>query len=100
MRITKFVYVLCVLFLFSKIFVGGLSWSTTDETFKKHFEEYGEIQDTKIMTNQLGQPRGFGFVTFKDPASVKKVLQEKHYIDEKLVGTASHVRGTSGHSMS
>ncbi|XP_019855211.1 PREDICTED: heterogeneous nuclear ribonucleoprotein 27C-like [Amphimedon queenslandica] len=68
-----------------KIFVGGLSWSTTEDTFKKHFEAYGEIQDTKIMMNPAGNPRGFGFVTFKDPASVTKVLQEKHYIDDKLV---------------
>ena len=82
----KFVYVL-YFFPFSKIFVGGLSWDTNDEKFKKHFESYGEILDTKIMVNQLGQPRGFGFVTFKDPTSVEKVLKEKHIIDDKQVRT-------------
>lgn len=73
------------LFNLSKIFVGGLSWETTQDNFKKHFESYGEISDAKIMQNQHGNPRGFGFVTFKNPDVVHSVLEEKHFIDNKLV---------------
>lgn len=73
------------LFNLSKIFVGGLSWETTEDKFKKHFESYGEISDAKIMQNPQGNPRGFGFVTFKNPDVVHSVLEEKHFIDNKLV---------------
>lgn len=32
-----------------------------------------------------GRSRGFGFVRFQDPSSVKKVMKEKHYLGNKLV---------------
>ena len=52
-----------------KIFVGGLSWQTTEDGLKYYFEKYGELTDVALMTDKrTGQPRGFGFATFKDPA--------------------------------
>lgn len=52
-----------------KIFVGGLSWQTTEDGLKYYFEKYGELIDVALMTDKrTGQPRGFGFATFKDPA--------------------------------
>ena len=73
--------------LYRKIFVGGLSWDTKEEGFKQYFKRYGEITDAKIMEDQATKkPRGFGFITFKDPASVQAVLAEpNHIIDNKKV---------------
>jgi RNA recognition motif-containing protein len=52
-----------------KIFVGGLSWQTTEEGLRFYFEKFGELTDVAIMSDKrTGQPRGFGFICLKDPA--------------------------------
>jgi len=52
-----------------KVFVGGLSWQTTEDGLRYYFEKYGELTDVALMTDKrTGQPRGFGFITLKDPA--------------------------------
>jgi RNA-binding protein Musashi len=54
-----------------KIFVGGLSWQTTEEGLKYYFEKFGELTDVAIMSDKrTGQPRGFGFICLKDPAGM------------------------------
>lgn len=69
-----------------KLFVGGISWETTEETFGNYFSKYGELTDSVIMLDkQSGRPRGFGFVTYVDPAVVDKVLEEEHVIDGRAV---------------
>lgn len=52
-----------------KLFVGGLSWQTTEDGLRLYFDKFGELVDVALMTDKrTGQPRGFGFVSFKDPA--------------------------------
>ncbi|XP_068666844.1 uncharacterized protein [Aristolochia californica] len=69
-----------------KIFIGGLAKETTSAQFTKHFGKYGEITDSVIMKDRrTGQPRGFGFVTYADPAVVDKVIQDVHVINGKQV---------------
>ncbi|KAJ7011976.1 uncharacterized protein [Populus alba] len=69
-----------------KLFVGGVSWETTEETFTNYFSKYGEVMDSVIMTDRhSGRPRGFGFVTFADPAVADRVLEEDHVIDGRAV---------------
>ncbi|GMN27564.1 hypothetical protein TIFTF001_001715 [Ficus carica] len=69
-----------------KIFIGGLAKDTTLETFVKYFEKYGEITDSVIMKDrQTGRPRGFGFITYADPAVVDQVIQDNHVINGKQV---------------
>ncbi|KDP40755.1 hypothetical protein JCGZ_24754 [Jatropha curcas] len=69
-----------------KLFVGGVSWETSEETFTNYFSKYGEITDSVIMTDRhSGRPRGFGFVTFADPAAADRVLEESHVIDGRAV---------------
>ena len=41
-----------------KIFVGGLSWQTSQESMRFHFEKFGELSDIAIMIDKrTGQPR-------------------------------------------
>ena len=48
-----------------KLFVGGLSWDTTDDGLRQAFQPYGEITEAKVITDRdTGRSRGFGFVTF------------------------------------
>lgn len=69
-----------------KLFVGGVSWETTEANFASYFGNYGEVTDSVIMLDKhSGRPRGFGFVTFADPAVADKVLEEEHVIDGRTV---------------
>ncbi|KAE7999092.1 hypothetical protein FH972_003572 [Carpinus fangiana] len=69
-----------------KLFVGGISWETTEEAFANYFSKYGDITDSVIMIDKhTGRPRGFGFVTFSDPAVADTVLAEDHVIDGRMV---------------
>jgi len=69
-----------------KIFVGGISWDTTDAGFTSFFSRFGEIKDAIVMRDRLtGASRGFGFVTFADPSSVEKVLAKELKLDGRVV---------------
>ena len=68
------------------MFIGGLSWETTENGLMTYMQVFGEIDDCMIMKDMTtGRSRGFGFLTFKDPASIDKVLETDHYIDGKKV---------------
>uniref|UniRef100_U5ENZ1 Putative rna-binding protein musashi/mrna cleavage and polyadenylation factor i complex n=1 Tax=Corethrella appendiculata TaxID=1370023 RepID=U5ENZ1_9DIPT len=70
-----------------KLFVGGLSWETTQENLQRYFVRYGEVIDCVVMkNNETGRSRGFGFVTFSDPANVNHVLQNgPHTLDGRTI---------------
>lgn len=41
-----------------KIFIGGLSWQTTEATLRYYFEKYGELSDVALMIDKRsGKPR-------------------------------------------
>jgi RNA recognition motif-containing protein len=71
----------------AKIFVGGLSWQTTEETLRYHFEQYGEVVSVEVMRDRdTGNPRGFAFVVFQDDATVDLVMNNlPHEINHKIV---------------
>ncbi|RMD80443.1 MAG: RNA-binding protein [Lentisphaerae bacterium] len=53
----------------SKLFVGGLSFQTTEQSLRSAFEQCGEVTESRIITDrETGRSRGFGFVTFADSA--------------------------------
>lgn len=63
---------------FTKIFVGGLPYHTTDKSLRQFFEVFGEIEEAVVITDrQTGKSRGYGFVSIygaKCYAPVARIL--------------------------
>ena len=60
-----------------KLFVGGLSWGTNDDTLRASFEKFGEITEAKVITDrETGRSRGFGFVTFSNDDDANAAVSE------------------------
>lgn len=57
------------------------------DSLSEYFGRYGEVIDCIVMKNlQTGKSRGFGFVTYKDPACVETVLSSgPHQLDGRQV---------------
>ncbi|KAK9278371.1 hypothetical protein L1049_027936 [Liquidambar formosana] len=60
----------------SKLFIGGLSYSTDDQSLKESFSNYGEVIEARvIMDRESGRSRGFGFVTFLSAEAASSAIQ-------------------------
>jgi len=70
-----------------KLFVGGLSWETTQDTLLRYFSRFGDVIDCVVMKNaETGRSRGFGFVTFSDPNNIDSVIQScPHNLDGRTI---------------
>ncbi|KAL5706658.1 hypothetical protein ACHQM5_024799 [Ranunculus cassubicifolius] len=69
-----------------KLFVGGISFETTEESLKDHFSKYGQVEEALIVKDKLsGNARGFGFVLFSDPSVVDQALKDQHVILSRTV---------------
>nr|XP_058906158.1 LOW QUALITY PROTEIN: heterogeneous nuclear ribonucleoprotein D-like [Kogia breviceps] len=69
-----------------KMFIGGIPCDTSKQTLLEYLTKFGEMIDFIIKTHPDGVSRGFGFVLFKDSATVEKVLQVKeHKLDGKKI---------------
>jgi RNA-binding protein Musashi len=59
----------------NKIFIGGLSCSTTQNKLKQYFQQFGAVIDCVLMVEkETGRSRGYGFVIMKNTLDVPKVL--------------------------
>uniref|UniRef100_A0A8P4FXJ0 RRM domain-containing protein n=1 Tax=Dicentrarchus labrax TaxID=13489 RepID=A0A8P4FXJ0_DICLA len=69
------------------MFIGGLSWQTTQEGLKEYFCKFGEVKECMVMRDPVTKrSRGFGFVTYAEQAGVEKVLaQNRHELDSKTI---------------
>lgn len=48
----------------TKLFVGGLPYHTTDKSLREHFSVFGDIEEAVVITDrQTGKSRGYGFVS-------------------------------------
>jgi len=59
----------------TKLFIGGLSWDTTDESLRSKFEEFGTVEDAVVLkSRETGRSRGFGFVTFQSAEEAEAAI--------------------------
>lgn len=60
-----------------RIYVGNLSYETTEETLTELFTEWGEVSSSTILTErQTGRSRGFGFVEMSNDEEARKAIEE------------------------
>ncbi|MBI5251075.1 MAG: RNA-binding protein [Desulfomonile tiedjei] len=59
------------------IYVGNLSFQTSEDQLKELFESYGQVATATIISDKAtGRPRGFGFVTMPERDEGLKAIQE------------------------
>ena len=59
----------------TKLFVGNLSFNTTENDLQDAFAAHGAVTEANLMTDRsTGRPRGFAFVTMGSPEEAQKAI--------------------------
>ena len=59
----------------TKLFVGNLSFNTTENDLQDAFAAHGVVTEANLMTDRAtGQPRGFAFITMGSPEEAQKAI--------------------------
>src|SRR5437762_6103424 len=59
----------------TKLFVGNLSFNTTENDLQDAFAAHGTVLEANLMMDRLsGRPRGFGFVTMSTPEEAQAAI--------------------------
>ncbi|KAI0717267.1 hypothetical protein C8T65DRAFT_641933 [Cerioporus squamosus] len=84
----------------AKVYVGNLSWNTTDDTLRQAFSSYGQILDSIVMRDRdTGRSRGFGFVTFSSQTEAQTAiasLNEQELDGRRIKVNLANARGSGG----
>ncbi|XP_027901787.1 small RNA-binding protein 11, chloroplastic [Vigna unguiculata] len=60
-----------------KLFVGGLSFCTTEKALSEAFSNYGQVIEAKVVTDRVSdRSKGFGFVTFASPDEAENAIAD------------------------
>ena len=69
-----------------KLYVGNLSFSTTEQELKETFEKHGALASVKLVTDrETGRSRGFAFVEFEDAANAQGAQEALQNLAARLV---------------
>lgn len=61
----------------TRLFVGRLSYNTTDEQLEQHFSQAGKVASAKVIIDRYsGQGKGFGFVEMATVEEAQKAIQQ------------------------
>ncbi|MEK7802051.1 MAG: RNA-binding protein [Pseudomonadota bacterium] len=65
-----------------KLYVGNLSFNTTDETLQAKFAECGAVESAKIITDRAtGRSKGFGFVEMSSDDEANDAISKMNGTD-------------------
>ncbi len=69
----------------SKLYVGNLPYTVTEDELRDLFSQAGEIKEvTLILDRDTRRPKGFGFVEFTNQADAEKAIQM--FNDQEIEG--------------
>ncbi|KAH9059008.1 hypothetical protein EDB87DRAFT_1624906 [Lactarius vividus] len=84
----------------SKIYVGNLSWNTTDESLSTAFSEFGQVLESIVMRDRdTGRSRGFAFVTFSSEEEANNAvtnMNEQELDGRRVRVNIANARGSGG----
>lgn len=61
----------------NKLFVGGLSWDTTDQSLRDCFAKLGTVVSASVIMDKFsGKSKGFGFVEMSTPEEAQAAMQQ------------------------
>lgn len=66
----------------TKLFVGNLSFNTTENDLQDAFAQHGTVSEANLMMDRTtGQPRGFAFITMSTPEEAQRAIQAMNGAD-------------------
>ena len=59
------------------IYVGSLSYQTTEDELRQLFEQYGEVASVNLVTDRItGQSRGFAFIKMAKKSAARQAIEQ------------------------
>ncbi len=84
----------------SKLYVGGLAYSTTSQSLQEYFAQCGTVESATVITDRFsGESRGFGFVEMSTEAEAKAAiskLNDQSFEGRKLMVNVAKAPGNTG----
>jgi len=83
----------------TKLYVGNLSFDTTEDSLRSLFAQHGAVQSAKVVSDRdTGRPRGFGFVEMSnaDASQAMQALNGKEFEGRALKVNEAQDAGRSG----
>lgn len=81
----------------SKLYVGGLSYSTTSESLREYFGQCGTVESATVITDRFsGSSRGFGFVEMSTQAEAQGAigkLNDQQFEGRRLTVSVANAPG-------
>lgn len=66
----------------TKLYVGNLSYSTTNQQLQDHFAQFGTVTSADIIMDRYsGRSKGFGFVEMEDDAAAQEAIAKANGAD-------------------
>jgi RNA recognition motif-containing protein len=84
----------------TKLYVGGLSYSTTSDSLREYFAQCGTVESATVITDRFsGQSRGFGFVEMSTSGEAQEAiakLNDQPFEGRKLVVNVAKATSNTG----
>ncbi|PRD28617.1 UNVERIFIED_CONTAM: pAbp [Trichonephila clavipes] len=61
---------------FINVYIKNFADDLDDDKLREMFEKYGKITSAKVITDEIGKSKGFGFVSFEDPENAEKAVED------------------------
>lgn len=78
----------------NKVFIGGLNYSTTEQTLMQELSKYGVVTAIRIVTDRdTGRSKGFGFATFETADGAQKAIDalDNQMFDGRRIGVKESI---------